>query len=477
MHIFEQEIKDGLSDILLPAKASFAFDSAIAPVTDTSILEKLLKSTASAKECEELYPIKTVLVSTGWNINEDVFLQDETYLARNTPEDKPINYEHNELEIIGHMTSNSCIDDKGIALADNLDLASLPESFNIITDGVLYLHWQTEAKKKLLASIIETIQENKGRVSMECFFTGFDYAVIKNDKQYILARNQSTAFLTKFLKAYGGSGVYDGCRVGRALRNISFSGKGIVSNPANPKSIIITDTVPFKGVASVVDEVLGNSKQENSLMSVELETKLAELTKTIASLQAKNDELTKTLAENENKAVKAEIEASKAAVAEKETALKAANEKTAASELLVSEYKTKLEASETALKDANDKIAKAAAEQVKSGRIAALKAAGLDDAQATAKYEKFAALPDDMFGEVVALVKPVAAASAPTTPETPVAPKAGDVIDGADKGKDAALASTTAGNEPSAAEKLQTDLAAFADKRLGNKNKTVITKK
>ncbi len=473
MQTFQREIDDGLADLLVPAKASFAFDARVEPITDAAILEKLMKEKATASITdEELYPIRTILVSTGWNENDDVFLPDEMYLARATPEDKPINYEHNEIEIIGHMTANHCIDNDGNALANDLALEAVPATFHIVTDGVLYRHWQNDEKKKLIASIISNIQEKKGRVSMECFFAGFDYAVIKNDKQYVLARNQSTAFLTKFLKAYGGSGVYDGCRVGRAFRNISFSGKGIVSNPANPKSVIFTDSLPFKGTASVVDEVLGTSTQENKIMSVELQAKIDELNKTVASLQTKNDELAKTIAENSTKTVKAELDAAKASIVEKDVALTKAGETAKANEALISEFKTKVEASEAALKEANDKIAKAAAEQVKASRLAALKAAGLDDTAAAAKLEKFSGLSDEMFTEVVALVKPAQASTVVTPPAAkPEEVTAGAVVDGADKGRDAALASTTEQTEKTKAEKVQSDIAGFAKARL-NSNKT-----
>ena len=45
----------------------------------------------------------------------------------------------------------------------------------------------------------------------------------------IVARNDESAFLTKHLRAYGGTGEYEGYKIGRSLRDISFSGKGLVS--------------------------------------------------------------------------------------------------------------------------------------------------------------------------------------------------------------------------------------------------------
>ena len=44
----------------------------------------------------DLYYLKSILVSTGWNKNDDVFDSKELWAAKNTPEDKPFNFMHNE---------------------------------------------------------------------------------------------------------------------------------------------------------------------------------------------------------------------------------------------------------------------------------------------------------------------------------------------------------------------------------------------
>ena len=77
---------------------------------------------------------------------------------------------------------------------------------------------------------------------MECIFNVFDYAVESpNGEYHVVARGENTAFLTQHLRAYGGGGVYQDHKVGRLLRNITFSGKGFVANPANPDSFILND--------------------------------------------------------------------------------------------------------------------------------------------------------------------------------------------------------------------------------------------
>ena len=57
----------------------------------------------------DLYPFSGILVSTGWNQNADVFDRAEVWEAKDTPEDKPLNYEHNETDIIGSVVDRSSI--------------------------------------------------------------------------------------------------------------------------------------------------------------------------------------------------------------------------------------------------------------------------------------------------------------------------------------------------------------------------------
>merc|ERR1711959_822172 len=75
---------------------------------------------------------------------------------------------------------------------------------------------------------------------------------------------------------YGGSGKYEGYTVGRLLRNIAFSGKGLVSNPANPRSVILNDVNPFEETQALE---LSNSSinMENCDMSDVLKEQVEEL--------------------------------------------------------------------------------------------------------------------------------------------------------------------------------------------------------
>ena len=146
---------------------------------------------------------------------------------------------HDENDIIDHITGSYVLTKEGKAVAD--DDPERPDEFDIITQGVLYNSWTGEENKDRMEKIIAEIKEGKWYVSMECLFAGFDYAlIVEKGVAKVLPRVEASAFLTKHLRAYGGTGEYEGYKLGRALSNIAFSGKGLVSKPANPRSVILS---------------------------------------------------------------------------------------------------------------------------------------------------------------------------------------------------------------------------------------------
>jgi hypothetical protein len=189
-----------------------------------------------------LHHLTTILVTVGWNKNDDVFDPVEAWAARHTPEDKPLNYEHDHAKIVGHITANWVVGADEKVIADDTVAEDLPAKFHIVTGAVLYKHWQTPALQEQMESILAQIAKGELSVSMECLFQGFDYAMkSRSGATRVVARNERTAFLTKHLRAYGGNGRYGDDQVGRVLRNIVFSGKGLVKNPANPESVILSE--------------------------------------------------------------------------------------------------------------------------------------------------------------------------------------------------------------------------------------------
>ena len=294
MEIFDTEISDGLEE-QIKASASIAYASLACKCDEDDSKNITVKSSASIND-NDLYYVQSILVSSSWNKNDDIFDKAEVWEARKTPEDKPTNLEHDENLIIGHITSNWPIDEQGMPISENTSIADIPEKFHILTGSVIYRAFTSPDLKARAEKLIEEIEAGEKYVSMECYFQGFDYGLInKQTGEYkVLNRNNSTAYLTKFLRAYGGSGEHENYQIGRVLRNITFSGKGFVDKPANPDSIIFTKETINKILNEKNDDltksgVISNkftSNAENITMSLDLEKQVAELTTKLDTVTA-----------------------------------------------------------------------------------------------------------------------------------------------------------------------------------------------
>jgi prefoldin subunit 5 len=405
MKIYKQEILDGLESSIR-ANASIAYCSP-AIVSEPSInsidyIEKIKASSANPKQID-LYYIKSVLVSTGWNKNDDVFNPPQTWEARHTPEDKQFNFMHNENDIIGHITGSYVVNREGQVLAQD---DSIPDQFDIITEAVIYNSWTNPENRERMNKIIEEIEQGKWFVSMECLFAGFDYAVSDMDGniQKIVARNEDSAFLTKHLRAYGGTGEYEGYKVGRSLRDISFSGKGLVARPANPRSIILDASKAFsvRETSLIGSTNLGDKNMSDINM---VEKQLADVRSELAS------------ALEENKAIKAQIEEAKdkeyaETIASLEQSLTAQAEE-------IKTLEAKLEALNATITDLHSTVSskdeqiatlEAAMTEMKKternrGRKEMLVKAGFEESEAEESLGLYDSLGDEAFESVVAMYK------------------------------------------------------------------------
>ena len=426
IHIFNREIEDGVAD-QVTSQASIAYctpvsineDSEVSSESIASIIAESEKSKADDSEegHRDLYRIEAVLVSTNWNGNDDVFLPEPTWAARNTPVDKQFTFMHDENDIIGHILASRVVDPEGNAISSDTDTA--PENFDIITESVLYNSWVEPANQYRMASIISEIKEGKWFVSMECSFAGFDYSVISpKGENYVIARDEESAFLTKHLRSYGGSGEYDGFRVGRALKEISFSGKGLVSNPANPRSIILNS----KSVAFSVDStnLIGDISMSDSKI---LEDRINELKSDLATA---NDSIAKFRSEAEKvPTLTTQVETLEASIVEKDEAIAGLEQQVSEAAEAATKLTETLEETKTAMaadKEKIDEMEKEKEEMKKKEkarfRKAALIEAGMDAAQADENLASFDALDDDAFAAVVALYADKQAVATETTEET-----------------------------------------------------------
>jgi len=189
--------------------------------------EAIVKAGDSFDPEKDLMKMVSVLVSTGKNRNDDVFLPEELINVRFSGANKPLNIEHNSDHIIGHMTRSFLTDKDGKEIDD---LESLPEDFDVTNEAVVYAF----VKPDVADTIRKLAASNQLFVSVEMWFKDYDFLV--NSK--VIKRNQTTAFLSKCLRCNGGDGKYKGEEVGRVLRNALIGGIGVVEKPANLESVI-----------------------------------------------------------------------------------------------------------------------------------------------------------------------------------------------------------------------------------------------
>lgn len=182
----------------------------------------------------DLLYFETILVTEGFNDNDDVFLREELKAALKTPILKPINWQHNEKDIMGVIYHIEARDLNGKAIAEISD-----EPFEIAIEGAIW-HLLPHLREK---SELVKARIDKGDLfsSMECWFTDYDYAFQKESASEIeVVSKDKNDYVEGLLKINGGAGKLDKYRVGRALRNIVFGGMGLVDKPANKRSEILS---------------------------------------------------------------------------------------------------------------------------------------------------------------------------------------------------------------------------------------------
>ena len=193
---------------------------------------------------KDLLKIVALLVSTGENKNDDVFLSEELVKARASGAHKLLNIEHDVDNIIGHMTHSFLVDKDGNVISDeDLEKNGVPKDFDIMNEAVIYAY----AKPEVADAVRKLAAADELFVSVEMWFKDYDFLVGTK----IIKRNSATAHLESSLRANGGDGVYREAHVGRVLRDLLIGGEGLVENPANPESV--GNTVADLAAASARD--------------------------------------------------------------------------------------------------------------------------------------------------------------------------------------------------------------------------------
>ena len=238
---------------------------------------------------------------------------------------------------------------------------------------------------------------------MECLFAGFDYALLDDEgNAKLLSRNESSAFLTKHLRAYGGNGEYEGYKIGRSLRDISFSGKGLVSKPANPRSVILDASKAFSlNTNSTILTTFPKGEKDMSDTNL-LEKQLADIKSELASAKEDNEALRVQLSEASIKEHGETIAKLEETVAEKEEAIKALEVSCAEKEAAYTELQESVEAKDKDFKEKMEELKKMKKEKKAEASKAALLDLGFDADEAEESVASYEDFDDATFEAIIA---------------------------------------------------------------------------
>ena len=375
MEIFEEEIIAGIGDKVAKANSIFIESQA------TVFADALPNISVASNELGDdfLFFLKSILVTVGMNKNDDYFDKDEVWRARNTPEDKPYNFSHQQDQVIGHITSVVPVDEKGE------EIKEIRDSYSLYVTGCLYKYCREEKRQELIDTLLAEIVEGKWYVSMECFFKGFDYVMVDAaGKPEIVKRNASTAYLTKHLRAYGGSGTWGGKRLGRVLRDILFIGNGIVSDPAKPKSLIYDmNNTPLSKASTNMNE------KEIEALRASLkdgEVKLADAMKLVETTKA-----AEATAKTKSEGLEAKVKELEVKLTEQTNLLTISEAAVKAADVKIAE-----------LTSANEAFAKSISEYTKASRIDNIKSVyQVDEAEASKIYDSVKSLDNQQFATLL----------------------------------------------------------------------------
>jgi len=182
-----------------------------------------------------------IFVSSGENLNKAYFKPSELIKAAHTINNKPLDIEHAEDQIVGHIYSSKFVDMSGNEL-DLKELSSISEEevenidMDIMIAGILY--------KSRFPQIAEEVTAGKWKLSMETYFQDYDIKI----GNVIMSRKEAEAIglvaagkgvVERVVRLFkSGKEIADG-EVFRVLKGLLFSGCGLVKNPANPRSVIL----------------------------------------------------------------------------------------------------------------------------------------------------------------------------------------------------------------------------------------------
>jgi hypothetical protein len=222
---------------------------------------------------QDLQYMRSVLVSAGTNKNGAHFLPSEMMKAHNTVVHKAIDIEHEEERVIGHIYDCAYLYKDGTTFDPLKVMADYEETARDLDEVDMDIAVAGVIHKMRFPEYAEEISGGEWKVSMECFFKDFDIKI----GDTIITRDEASALgysaddlIGGFVKVVAGHKEMGVRQVARVLRHITFSGMGIVKNPANPHSIIMETAahreLMEKGEQVVDLEAIDNLRGNNKIV-------------------------------------------------------------------------------------------------------------------------------------------------------------------------------------------------------------------
>ena len=272
-------------------------------IIDEAITEQAREKAAVLAFPEEkqndLQYMRSILVSAGTNKNGAHFLPSEMLNAHNTVVNKAIDIEHDEQRVIGHIYECAFLFKDGQQFDPKKLLADYQETSQDVDDLDIDILAAGVIHKMRFPELADEVSNGDWKVSMECFFKDFDIKIGNT----IITRNEAETLgynphqlIGGFVKVTAGQQELGKQFVARVLRSITFSGMGIVKNPANPHSIIL-ETAAMKEMQERNEVVVDLERIDNmrghmvELSSSDEEVNETDLTKVTAMEDGEAEEI------------------------------------------------------------------------------------------------------------------------------------------------------------------------------------------
>lgn len=233
------------------------------------------------KQPDLLY-FSAIFVSAGTNLNSAHFQPVELVKAEDTIVSKALDVEHHEEEIIGHIYDRAFVDNDGnkldieeLASKEDANLNDENMNMHVVIAGVIY--------KNRFPNIAKEVGAGKWKVSMECYFSNYDIKVgnvvmTRREAEALGLASEDDSIFGKLAKIIKNKKEIAEGKIERVLRDIIFSGCGIVKKPANPPSVILETAAdkekevdPKEVIILDYDKLQDEEKAKNNVTSDSIE--------------------------------------------------------------------------------------------------------------------------------------------------------------------------------------------------------------